>query len=144
MSFDAENSLFKFDGDVFAQVGAALGTRDARRPPPPNRSPKPKNSPKMSLKSWKTVGSKPAPPRHRPRPRARSDRRAALFRIGENRVRLAAFFEFFFRIGIVGIAVRMELQRQLAIGALDLLIGRPTLHTQEFRSNLVLRCLAEF
>ena len=48
---------------------------------------------------------------------------AALFDIRQNGVGFAALFEFFFRVGIVGIAVGMELQRQLAIGALDLLLG---------------------
>ena len=47
----------------------------------------------------------------------------ALFDVRQYRVGFAALFEFFFRVGIVGIAVRMELQRQFAVGALDLLLG---------------------
>ena len=48
---------------------------------------------------------------------------AALFAVRQNGVGFAALFEFFFGVGIIGIAVGMELQRQFAIGALDLLIG---------------------
>ena len=62
----------------------------------------------------------------------------ALFAVSQNRVGFAALFEFLFRFGIVGIAVGMVLQRELAVGALDLLIGgvrgRPGP-----RSNRVLR-----
>ena len=50
--------------------------------------------------------------------------RCTLFAVSENRVGFAAFFELFFRVGIVGVAVGMVLQRQLAVGAFDLLIGR--------------------
>ena len=53
---------------------------------------------------------------------------AALLGIRQYRVRFAALFEFFFRVGIVGVPVGMKLQRQLAIGALDFLLGRTTLH----------------
>jgi uncharacterized membrane protein len=47
----------------------------------------------------------------------------ALVAIGKHRVGFTALFEFVFRVRIVGIAVGMELERQFAIGALDLLIG---------------------
>jgi len=48
---------------------------------------------------------------------------AAFFAIGEDGVGFRDLFEFFFRVGIIGIAVRMVHHRQLAIGALDLNIG---------------------
>ena len=48
---------------------------------------------------------------------------AALLHIRQYCVGLTALFELFFRGGIVGIAVGMELQRQFAVGALELLIG---------------------
>ena len=47
---------------------------------------------------------------------------AALFRIGENGVRLGRFLELFLGGMIAGVAIGMILQRQLPIGALDLLI----------------------
>ena len=43
--------------------------------------------------------------------------------VGQDRISLAAFFEFFFRVRVVGVAIRMKLQRQLAVGALDLLFA---------------------
>ena len=42
--------------------------------------------------------------------------------IRQDRVGFAAFFELLFGVGIVRIAIRMKLQRQLAVGALDLLL----------------------
>lgn len=44
------------------------------------------------------------------------------FGIRQNGVGFAAFFELFFRVRVIGIAVGMELQRQFAIGAFDFLI----------------------
>ena len=44
--------------------------------------------------------------------------------IRQHGIRFAAFLEALFRLRIVGIAVRMELQGELAICALDLLIVR--------------------
>jgi hypothetical protein len=47
-----------------------------------------------------------------------------LIRIRENRVRLRGFLEFVFRFLAAGIAVGMVLERELAVRALDLLLGR--------------------
>ena len=49
---------------------------------------------------------------------------AALFGIGEDRVRLGGLLELLLGRGVVRIAVRMELHRQLPVGALDLAVGR--------------------
>jgi hypothetical protein len=46
--------------------------------------------------------------------------------IRKNRISFAALFEPFFGVGIIGIAIRVKLQRQLAIGALDLLLAGST------------------
>ena len=56
----------------------------------------------------------------------------SLLRIGEHGVSLAHFLEFLFRIRIIGIAVRMELQCELAIGALQFYLGDCASHTQYF------------
>ena len=53
-------------------------------------------------------------------------------RIRQYGVRFAALFEALLRLRIVGIAIRMELQRQLAISALDLLVVRRARHAQHF------------
>src|SRR5436853_7911446 len=58
----------------------------------------------------------------------------ALAFVGEHRVRLARFLEPLFRFWIVGIAVRMELQRELPVSALDLRLVRLTGDTK----NLVI------
>ena len=56
----------------------------------------------------------------------------AFFGVSEYCVSFAALLEFFFRVRIVRIAVGMVLHCKLAVGALNLLISRPTLHTQYF------------
>jgi hypothetical protein len=45
------------------------------------------------------------------------------FCIRQHGVSFTALFEFFFRVGVIGIAVGMELQRQFAVGALEFLVG---------------------
>ena len=47
----------------------------------------------------------------------------ALVRVGEHGISLADFLEFFFRVRIIGIAVRMVLQGELAISALQFYFG---------------------
>ena len=56
----------------------------------------------------------------------------ALIGVGEHGVGFADFFEFFFRVRIVGIAVGMVLQRELAIGALEFDLGDSAGHAQHF------------
>jgi hypothetical protein len=56
----------------------------------------------------------------------------ALIGIGQHRVRLGAFLEVILGRLVAGIPVGMELQRELAVGALDFLIGRRTRHAQHF------------
>ena len=56
----------------------------------------------------------------------------ALVRVGEHGVGFADFLEFIFRVRIVGIAIRMKLQRQLAIGALQFLLRDRAGHAQHF------------
>ena len=55
-----------------------------------------------------------------------------LLAIGQDGVGFAAFLEALFGLRIVGIAVRMELQRELAIRALDLLIVGGARDAQNF------------
>ena len=86
----------------------------------------------MSEKSAKIVGSNPpAPPAFAHAGMAEAVVEAALLRVGEHRVGLGRLLEFVFRRFVAGIAVRMVLQRQLAVGALDLLVGGLTLDAQD-------------
>ena len=91
-----------------------------RPPPPPNMSLKPKNSLKMSPRSWNPAPSNPPPwpaPAQSRMAIAVVDR--ALFRVGEDGISLADLLEFFLGIGIIGIAVWMMLQGQLAVRTLQ-------------------------
>ena len=78
----------------------------------------------MSAKSAKIVGSNPAPPVEPLTPwwpkRSYSD---ALLFVGEHGVRLGRFLEALFGLVVAGIAVGVVLQRELAVGALDLPIS---------------------
>jgi hypothetical protein len=56
----------------------------------------------------------------------------ALLGVGEHGVGLGALLEAFLRVRIIGIAVGMMLQGELAVGALDLLLARGADYTQDF------------
>ena len=56
----------------------------------------------------------------------------ALCPIHQDVVGFAEFFEFFFRVRVVRIFVGMKFDRELAIGALDLLAGRGALDAEDF------------
>jgi hypothetical protein len=56
---------------------------------------------------------------------------AALLLVGQNGVGLGRFLEAFLGVAVVRVAIRMMLQRQLAIGALDLLIGGRALDPED-------------
>ena len=126
--FGAEDRVLEFHVDIFAQVSTALGAAAAARAPAENFS-----QAEEVAKNIAQVGGVKA--------RACASAQAgvteavidaALFDVRQHRVGLAALLEFLFRVGIVGIAVGMELQRQLAIGALDLLLGGGAGHAQNF------------
>ena len=48
----------------------------------------------------------------------------ALVGVGQHRVGLGRFLELVLRLLVAGVAIGVVLQRQLAVGALDFLIGR--------------------
>jgi hypothetical protein len=56
----------------------------------------------------------------------------AFLAIGENRVGLGRLLELFLGLFVPRVAIRMVLQRELAVRALDLLIGRIPLDAQDF------------
>ena len=86
----------------------------------------------MSEKSAKIVGSNPAPPAAVHAGVSEAVVEAALVAIGKDRVGLGGFLEAFLGLAIVRVAIGMVLQRELAIRALDLLIGRFALDAQDF------------
>ena len=91
------------------------GGRRPRRPPP---APIPKKSPRMSAKSTKAFGSNPPVPLRPlvPEPVVAGP----LLGIGEDRVGLRRLPEPLLRLGIAGVAVGVVIERQLAVGRLDL------------------------
>ena len=91
----------------------------------------------MSSKSAKIVGSKPAAAGGAaPRRRGRSGRSAARFsRVGEHRVGLGRFLELLLGRLVARVAVRVVLQRQLAVGALDFLVAWPSARRRAPRSS---------
>src|SRR5436309_15227247 len=56
----------------------------------------------------------------------------ALIRVHKNIVRFPKLLEFFLSVGVVGIFVRMKLDRELAIGTLDLLFSGVLRDAQHF------------
>ena len=86
----------------------------------------------MSEKSAKIVGSKPpAPPAFADAGMAETVVEAALLRVGQDRVGLGRLLELLFRLLVAGIAVRVMLERQLAVRALDLLVAGLTVDAQD-------------
>ena len=86
----------------------------------------------MSEKSAKIVGSKPGPRRRAADAGvAEAVVEAALLAIGEDRVGLGRFLELLFGLVVAGIAIGVVLQRELAVRALDLLIGRLALDAED-------------
>ena len=119
LGFGAENGIFEFHGDIFAQVGAAL-----RAAAPARAAAKNLSQAEEVAENITQVGGVEARSSASAQPgvtEAVVD--VALLHIRQHRVGFAALFEFFFRVGVVGIAVGMELQRQFAVGALELLLG---------------------
>jgi hypothetical protein len=121
VGFRAEHCLFELQRDILPQIGTAL------RPAAPAGSAAEQISetekvPEDFADVLKNRGieSARAGTAHRRMPKAIV--RRSLVRIRQDCVGLAAFFEFFLSVGIIRIAIRMKLQRQLAIGALDLLL----------------------
>ena len=131
---DAECRFVETQLQIIAKVRSPRCERPPLRRAPPKRSPNPKISPRMSLKSEKTFGSKPLNP-----PRGATDARVAvavilgsLLTIAEYGVRLSGLLEFLFSFLVAGVAVGMVLHRQLAVSALDFLIGSAPGYAQNF------------
>src|SRR5678816_3528354 len=53
-------------------------------------------------------------------------------RVAQDGIGLGGFLELFFRFRVAGVAIRMELHRQLAVGALDFLVGSAPGYAQNF------------
>ena len=69
---------------------------------------------------------------------------AALVRVGEDGVRLGASLNCLLGGVVARIAIRMVLQRQLAVGALDLLVGRVPRDAEDLVVVALAHALATF
>ena len=118
--FRAEHCLFEFQRYIFTQIGTALGAAAPARTAAEKISKAEKVSEDLA-DILENRGVEPARSSAAYRSVPEAIVRGPLVGIGQDRVGFAAFFEFFFGIGIIRIAIRMELQRQLAVGALNFL-----------------------
>jgi hypothetical protein len=118
----AENCFFELEGNVFPQIGTTLGaaaaTSATAEEVPKTEEVAEDFAEILEHGGIKTGGSGPAN-----RGVAKAVVGGAFFGIRQDGIGFAAFLEFLFRVGIIRIPVRMELQRQLAIGTLDFLLG---------------------
>lgn len=131
VGFSAKHGLFEFQRDIFAQVGTSLGPCTAAGASTEKISKAEKVSEYLAdvLKNrW--IEASRSSSAHRSVAKAVVCR--PLVGIRQDRVRFAALFEFLLGVGIVRIAVRMELQSQLAVGALDLLFTGFTGNSEDF------------
>src|SRR6266567_6640080 len=131
LGLGAKCGLFEFDSDIFAKIPAPLR---ASASPAAASSKDVAEAEELAENVVEILknGAVEACTRSAPAYAgvAKAVVHASLLRVGEHGISLAGFLEFFFGVRIVGVAVRMVLQRQLTIGALDLLVGGPTLHSQ--------------
>jgi hypothetical protein len=132
LALGSENRFFEIQRDVFAQISAALGATAT----PAASSEHIAESEEVAkdvteILEDRGIESGRSSPRASDAGVTKTIVSRALVGVGQNRIGLAAFCEFFFGVGIVGIAVRMVGQRQLAIGAFDLLIGSCTGNSQD-------------
>src|SRR5260370_18470517 len=131
LGLSAERGFFEFEGDIYAKIRSALRPSSSPAAAPTKDVAETEELPKDIVEILKDGAIEACTRSAAAQSRmAKAVIHSALLRVREHGICFARFFEFLFSVGIVGIAVRMVLQRQLTIGALDLLVGRPTLHSQ--------------
>src|SRR5271167_1654719 len=116
---DAEHRLFEFEGEIFAQIGAMLCPRAATTASLATENVAESEEVAedvLEIVEYRSVKTAIA------RARAGGDSSVteaviarAFLRVGEDRVGLTALLEAFFCTGIVGIPVRVVLERELAV-----------------------------
>ncbi len=121
--FRAEDGLLEFQRDILTQIGAALGTTAAAGTAPEEVAKTEKISEDFAY-ILEGRGIKAARSCATHGGMSEAIVRGPLVDVGKDCVSFAALFEFFFGVGVIRVPVRVKLQRQLAIGALDLLLTR--------------------
>ncbi len=129
----AEHRFIKFQVQIFAQIGSALGAA-ASSAALAEHVAKAEDVPKNVAEILEDRGIESRRPRLPP-PTARVPEavvQRSLLAVRQNRVRFGNLLELVFRVRIVRIAVGMVRHRQLAISALDFNLGGRTGHTEHF------------
>src|ERR1700733_8562368 len=137
LGLGAEECLLELESKVFTQIGAALhavATASASAATSAKHIPE---AEELAKNVAEILEDGRIEARGLPRAATQSGMavavvNGALVGIGKHRVGFADFFEFVFRVRIIGIAVGMILQRELAIGALELDFGDRAVHAQHF------------
>jgi len=104
----AEEGLFKFQVDILAQVRTTLGAGATTRASSENVS-EAKKIAKDVAEILKDSGIKTDTSAAAYSSMAKAIVQRTFFAIGEDCVGLTGFFEFLFRVGIIGIAIGMKL-----------------------------------
>jgi hypothetical protein len=131
LSFCAEYRFIELECDVLAEVGSALRTRTTAAAASAKEVPETEKFSEDVAEILKHGGIEAA------RTAAyagmpESVVHGTLLAINQDRVGFRYFFELFFGVGIVGVAVGVILQRELAISTLNLLLIRRSRYTQDF------------
>jgi hypothetical protein len=126
LGLGTEDRLLEFQSYVFPQIGAALGTATAPAPTLPENVGESEeiseNVAEILDRRWVEAGAGAAPTPVHPGV-AKAVIEGAFLAVAENRVSFGRLFELLLSVRIIGIAVRMELQRKLTVGALDFLFA---------------------
>ena len=132
LGFLAEDCFLELQGDVLAQVRTALGA-GAPASSSAEKIAETEEVPENLAEIIEDGGIDASRSSHSTDARmAEPVIGGSLVRIRQNGVSLAALLEPVFRVGIVGVAVRVKLQSQLAVGALDLLLAGPAGNPEDF------------
>src|ERR1700689_1760648 len=120
----AESGLFELDGQVFAQIRAALNPAAAASAASHDIAKSKELAEDFTqVLEWRALETRARACRTAYSGMAVAVVERALLGIGQNRVGLGHFLELLFRIRIVGIPIGMVLHGQLAISALQFLIA---------------------
>src|SRR5580692_4659674 len=129
----AECSLFELDGQVFAQICAALHPAAAASAASEDIAEAEEFAEDLAqVLEWSALEARARTARSAHSGMAVAIVERSLLRVSQNRVGLGDFLEAFFRIWIVRIPVGMVLHGKLAISALQFLIAHRTGHRQYF------------
>jgi hypothetical protein len=133
----AEHRFFELQGDVLAQIGPPLrSTTTTPARTSTKKIAKTKKVPENIAEILEDTGIKAGSSRRRGTYASVPETvvQSALFLVSQNRVRFTALLKSLFRIRVIGIAVRMVLQGELAVSAFYLDVGSRT----GYAENLVI------